>query len=187
MRVCVPLDSSTKAAPASAPAVGPGLAAAWLTTPLPLVAPASASNAAAAMASRAPSARCSCVDRERERRSGYRPATRPIRTVRARCRAAGALTAEWLTRRRGDERAWRGGFSVAGSPLGSVWSFVGAERECWRNDRANGNGTRHRIYAARDRRMPPCRAAEGRPTLASVYGLRSVRTAQPHASTCESP
>lgn len=126
-------------------------------------------------------------ERERERRSGYRPATRPIRTVRARCRAAGALTAEWLTRRRGDERAWRGGFSVAGSPLGSVWSFVGAERECWRNDRANGNGTRHRIYAARDRRMPPCRAAEGRPTLASVYGLRSVRTAQPHASTCEAP
>lgn len=80
---------------------------------------------------------------------------------------------------------------VGASPLldrlldqfGVLW---GAERERWR-DRANGNGTRHRIYAPRDRRMPPCRAAEGRPTLASVYGLRSVRTAQPHASTCESP
>ena len=49
------------------------------------------------------------------------------------------------------------------------WSFVGAEERVL--ERANGNGTRPRIYAAR---LDRCRA--GLPRLASVYGLRSARS-----------
>jgi len=113
---CVPLDSSTKAAPASAEsatAVSPGLA------PLPLVAPASASNAAGAMASRAPPARCSYVRGHRTGTDtrlldligravvGYRLLIHFAPCAPGAGRAAGAQTAEWLTRR-GDERAWRG-------------------------------------------------------------------------------